>query len=277
MAPRSRFVPERDYVLWQLPSFGDKTSMSYVICGADGTNFVIDGGLESDTEYLEKFLFEHCDGVVHAWFVTHPHPGHVGALCGILKNKPEKLKIGKIFYVHIPLDVLEVREPKSTSQVAEFYTLLRSSDIPCVSMRTGDRLKIGKTMIRVFSAGETDCTEHYVDNMGAVLKFNMYCTTAVFLGDIRVDASIPMLEKYKNELGCDIIQMSNHGLKGVLSEVYGYAEPDTCLWSTPECMADESSADGRLFCEHKRLMEVLGAGEHFVSGLEGPTEIHIAY
>ena len=44
MSPKYRIVPDKDYILWQLPCSEDKTGMGYIISSADGRCFVIDGG-----------------------------------------------------------------------------------------------------------------------------------------------------------------------------------------------------------------------------------------
>ncbi len=277
MSPKYKFIPDRDYILWQLPQGSEHTGMGYIISAADGRNFVIDGGAPEDKDALLGHIREKCSGEVAAWFISHPHSGHAGALCEILSDMPQDIKISKVFYSHISIESVEKHEPKSAEFVRRCNTLLKQSCIPTVSVNAGDRLKLGRTMIRVFSAGDVGYSEDYVDNMSVVYKFNMYCTSVLFLGDIMRDASITMLERYKSELNCDIIQMSNHGLNGVLSEVYALASPNICLWSTPERFTQENTPEGEIFRENKRLLEALGATEHYVSGIDGASEIHISY
>lgn len=275
--PKYKYTPDKDYVVWQLPTDAAKTGMSYVIGAADGRAFVIDGGRDSDAPGLCDFLRAKFGGKVSAWFLTHPHPGHAGAFCRILEEKPAGLKIAKVFFSRVDeADVLKY-EPKHAEFVKKCNLLAKTCGIPAVTVHAGDRFKIGRTLIRVLSAGETLCEEHFLDNTSVVYKFTMYCTSLLFLGDIRRDASVAMLETYKNELNCDIVQMANHGLDGALSEVYVKATPVTCLWSLPQYMTRENTPEGVHFCEARRLMEALGAAEHYVSGTDGLCELHITY
>lgn len=277
MSPRYRIVPDKDYVLFQLPCSESKTGMGYIINAADGRNFVIDGGDAKDSEFLLKLIREKCSGEITAWFITHPHPGHAGALTNILADLPEDIKILKIFYSHISLEKVELLEPDSAPFAALCNTIIKGSGIPAVAVHAGDRIKLGRTMIRVFSGGDGNYSENYINNTSAVYKFNMYCTSMLFLGDIMRDGSIAMLERYKSELNCDMVQMANHGIRGALSEVYALATPDVCFWSTPEEYTKQGTKTGETYWETRNLLEALGTGEHYVSGIDGLTEIHISY
>ena len=277
MSPRYKIVPDKDYVLYQLPGSKEKTGMGYVITTADGRSFVIDGGHTDDTDYLLSLIRDKCAGEVTAWFITHPHPGHAGALTSILADFPDDIKILKIFYSHVSLEKIEKFEPDSAPFAALFNTLLKGCGVPAVSVHAGDRIKLGRTMIRVFSGGDASSVDDYINNSGAVYKFNMYCTSILFLGDIMRDTSISMLERYKTELNCDMIQMANHGMGGALSEIYALATPDVCLWSIPEKFTVPGTSYGDNYCETRRLLEALGTAEHYVSGTDGLSELHISY
>lgn len=277
MSPRCKIIPDRDYVLRQLPCLNGKTGMGYIINASDGRNFVIDGGNHEDAGQLLELIRNTCGGEITAWFITHPHPGHAGALSSILADFPDDLKILKIFYSHVSLEKVEKYEPDSAPFVAMFNTLLKGSGIPTVAVHAGDRIKLGRTMIRVFSGGDGEYTEDYVNNSSAVYKFNMYCTSIIFLGDIMREASISLLERYKSELNCDMIQMANHGIRGALSEIYALATPDVCFWSTPAEFIAEGTENGAVYLETRRLLEALGTDEHYVSGVDGLIEIHISY
>ncbi|MBE6704592.1 MAG: MBL fold metallo-hydrolase [Ruminococcaceae bacterium] len=277
MSPKYRIVPDKDYVLWQLPCSEGKTGMGYIINAADGRSFVIDGGDADNADLLLNMIREKCGGEVTAWFLTHPHPGHAGALTAILADMPEDIKILKIFYSHVNLEKVERFEPESAPFAALCITLIKGSGIPTVNVHPGDRIKLGRTMIRVFSGGDGEFTEDYLNNTSAVYKFNMYCTSILFLGDIMREATISLLERYKSELNCDMIQMANHGIRSTLSEIYAHATPDVCLWSAPEDILRAGTEAGEIYRETRDLLEALGTVEHYVSGIDGLSEIHISY
>lgn len=277
MSPRYKMNPDKDYILWQLPCSEKGKGMGYVIAAADGRHFIIDGGGEEMADYLVSFIRNKCDGEVTAWFLTHPHPGHAGALCKILENLPEDIRISKILNTKLNFTKIKNLESKYYDYVYYVDKTIKDSKITTVSVSAGDRLKFGRTLIRVFSGGDADFSEHYLDNTSMVLRFNMYCSSAIFFGDIRREASVRMLERYKNELNCDIVQMANHGCIGAVSEIYTYATPDICLWSTSEKVALGEGRHGEHYLEMRRLMEAFGATEHYVSGIDKISEIRISY
>ena len=55
---------------------------------------VIDGGTEGNADCVRQVIMEN-GGIVHAWFLTHPHPDHIGAFNQIYAN-PQGIHIGQI-------------------------------------------------------------------------------------------------------------------------------------------------------------------------------------
>lgn len=276
MSPRYKVIPDKDYIIWQLPSPEGKSGMGYVVCGCDGKNFVIDGGCEEMRPLLESLIRERCSGDIAAWFITHPHPGHVGALCSMLENLPDDIKISKIFHSPITLDCVERYENESLPFIKRWLAALKGfKGAKKVSVSSDVRLKVGRTVVRVLCAGDNRVfEENYINNSGAVYKFEMFCTSVMFLGDIGREASIAILEskEKKNMLNCDIIQIANHGRSGILSEIYYLASPNTCLWST---LSNEKN-DGSYTDELLAILELSGATEHYFSS-DGLCEIKIVY
>ena len=69
--------------------------MSYVLQSPYGRLVVIDGGYEGDAPYLRKFLRDR-GGRVDAWFISHQHDDHFGALTAILRQS-DGLTIDRIY------------------------------------------------------------------------------------------------------------------------------------------------------------------------------------
>lgn len=59
--------------------------MSYVITTRKGDLIVIDGGVPGDAPHLRDVINKK-GGHVKAWFITHPHSDHVGALTQMLEE-----------------------------------------------------------------------------------------------------------------------------------------------------------------------------------------------
>ncbi len=98
--------------LHQLPCVNPNTekndyqqNMSYVIRTSKGKTIVIDGGwanLDSDNlfAYLQKVTGDPTPHV-DAWFLTHPHTDHYGALVGIANNYASQITVDT-FYHRMP-------------------------------------------------------------------------------------------------------------------------------------------------------------------------------
>ena len=98
--------------LHQLPCVNPNTekndyqqNMSYVIRTSKGKTIVIDGGwanLDSDNlfAYLQKVTGDSTPHV-DAWFLTHPHTDHYGALVGIANNYASQITVDT-FYHRMP-------------------------------------------------------------------------------------------------------------------------------------------------------------------------------
>lgn len=113
------------FTLWQLPSQVDTIGNSYVLQTDGGRLVVMDGGMKDETLFLKGFLAA-LGNEVEAWFVSHPHNDHMGALTEILK-KPGDLKIRKIYHSRFSDSLLSAEHPYD-SYAREFYAELDRLD-----------------------------------------------------------------------------------------------------------------------------------------------------
>ena len=267
---------EKESILWQLPIIGSFKSMSYCIKTGDDQHFVIDGGDAPETEYLVDFINENLDGRVDAWFVTHPHRSHVGAFINILSR--ELVAVKKIIYSYHDPEVVVKHDRKNVAEIENFNNAIKASKITSLRVRNGDRLKIGKNIIKIISADNLESDRNYLNNTGLIYKFNFKTASVLFLGDAGIEASVALLSSFKDELKCDILQMSHHGYYGVSNELYNIISPDICLWPTRKEIWPDSSniltSESQDIKNTYDYMCSLGVSEHYVSGIDGLSEIH---
>lgn len=81
--------------MFQIPAVSNKQSESFVILTPENHVVVMDGGRPEDADYLYNFLSRY-SMTVDAWFVSHFHIDHIGALLGLLENYD--LKIDTLYY-----------------------------------------------------------------------------------------------------------------------------------------------------------------------------------
>ena len=264
------------YSLWQLPIIGSFKSMSYCIRTVDDQHFVIDGGDAPEAEYLTDFIKENLDGRVDAWFITHPHKSPAGAFIKILSSGVITVK--KIVYSYMDPEVVAKYEPKAVADVEAFNNAIKLSKLPSVRVRNGDRLKLGKNIVKIIGAMGLDSVRNYINNSGVIYKFNFKTASVLFLGDAGVEAGMSLLSVFRDELKCDILQMAHHGYYGVSKELYTTISPSVCMWPTrkeiwPEVstVLTSEAVDIKSTYDH---MCSLGVSEHYISGIHGLSEIN---
>ena len=88
--------------LWQLDvdnTGGDNGGMSYVVRLSDGTFIVIDGGYNTDAEAKNLYSILKANNplkgepVISAWFITHMHIDHYGALFNFARLYADSVKV----------------------------------------------------------------------------------------------------------------------------------------------------------------------------------------
>lgn len=82
--------------IYQLSNQSYSQMMSYII-EDEGTTIVVDGGTAEDEDNLIKTIKKVSkDRKVEAWFLTHYHKDHTGALAKYLQSGSNEIKIDKV-------------------------------------------------------------------------------------------------------------------------------------------------------------------------------------
>lgn len=102
--------------------------MSYVLQTVHGRLIVLDGGTTRDAAYLKGFLAA-LGNEVEAWFVSHAHDDHFGALSQLL-GEPDAPRI-KAIYSSLPtLEWIRARGygAQEAKPYEQFLEALRKAD-----------------------------------------------------------------------------------------------------------------------------------------------------
>ena len=87
-----------DAFVYMLSNQSYSQMMSYII-EDNGNTIVVDGGTAADEDNLINTIKEVSkDNKVEAWFLTHYHKDHTGALAKYLQSKSKDITIDKIYY-----------------------------------------------------------------------------------------------------------------------------------------------------------------------------------
>lgn len=255
------------FTLWQLPSQVNTIGNSYVIQSVNGKLIVMDGGTKDETEYLRGFISA-LGEEVDAWFISHPHGDHFGALSNILME-PEGVKINRIYHSKV------VREDGSMhGWTGRFYSLLDSvavaNSIDVIDCHRGDEFEIDGINFKILSEKNPELLPN-INDQSMVIRMWDESKSFVFLGDLGEKGGRKLMEsEYMEDVNCDYLQMAHHGQDGCDKEFYDRAQFRACLWPSPSWVYNNDTGDG-FNTAHLKTVEVRGwiqekgITEHYVS------------
>lgn len=256
------------FVVWQLPSQINTIGNSYVFRMNNGAIAVMDGGVKEEADYLRGFLAA-LGNRVDIWFITHPHPDHIGALTEILKD-PKGIKIEKICHSEFSPAFRE-KEPDYRKAADEYYESLRKSGIPVINVtEPGKILRLDKTDFKILAVTNEDITINPYNNSSMVIRVCDAKKSMLFLADCGKEEGDRLLNgPFRKDLDCDYLQMAHHGQKGVSKNFYRTIKFKACLWPSPSWVYNNDVGKGyntHTFetVEIRNLVDSLGIKENYV-------------
>lgn len=255
--------------MWQLPSQVNTIGNSYVFRINDGKVVVMDGGVKKEADYLRGFLAA-LGNRVDVWFVSHPHPDHIGALTEILKE-PKGIHIGKVCQSEFSPALCD-SEPEYKAAAAEYYACLQKSGIPVLNVtKPGMIIAFDQTKFKILSVKNEDITVNPYNNSSMVIRVWDKSKSMVFLADCGLEEGNRLLNgPFRKDLDCDYLQMAHHGQKGVSKDFYRTIKFKACLWPSPSWVYNNDAGKGyntHTFetVEIRNLVDSLGIKKNYVS------------
>lgn len=262
--------PERPayFSLTQMTSATNKIGNSYVLVTGNGKVIVMDGGLPTDEVRLRTKL-RSVGNHVDAWFISHPHGDHVGALIPILENR-EGITIGTIYHSRLNAALLAQETGARNSFATPFYNALaRQTETKVVDVQeTGQIYTIDGVKIKVLSIANIDIYDNAFNNSSMILKVWDDTKSVLFLGDAGVECGKKVLAAYPKDLDCDYIQMAHHGQQGCDETFYKTVNFRACLWPTPSWLWAATESSSYKTWETRRWVAEKGVTENHVACLE---------
>ncbi len=252
--------------LWQLdtqtdanPIYGSfaggSGGMSYVMRLTDGTFVIIDGGYNGDwdADNLYATLMENnvlsTKPVISAWFITHMHVDHYGALQRFSQKYSDDVTVKGFFY-NFPSEItvsdgtlwekntVAVENAMKQFAGAKLYSRLHSgmtlgfAGVSVEVLATHEDL--GQKYYTTSFLG-TDMTTNKIYNVNdtsTVLRFHIGEQKILFLADAYKGIEAALLHTYTEAyLKSDVMQMAHHGFEdGVSDTLIGVVDPDVVLW-----------------------------------------------
>ena len=224
--------------LRMLSNQSESQMMSFVLTSKNGAVIVIDGGTEEDAAHLREVLAEKGNHV-NAWFITHPHSDHAGALTRIIEEGAGPLIIDSVYYNFAGPEWYRANEEYRADFAERVRSAVGTLGDKAKVMHRGD--VIDADGISVLCMNDPYLIpSNAINNSSSALKVEMGGKKILFLGDMGVEAGDMFLADHAGEdLGCDMVQMAHHGQNGVGRNVYEAIHPHVCLWCAPGWLYDD--------------------------------------
>ena len=252
-------------ILAQLAPSTESQMCGYVLSDGEIT-IVFDGGTKGDAgEVVDEVKKLSNDDTVDAWFITHYHEDHTGALAQILSEPDAMIKIEKVYCNFPSSDLIQLYDPDCYSEYQTIETALEYAPVVDVPVE-GNEFQIGEFTVFVLQSPDASITTNFGNNSSTIYKVETDESSILILGDAGIEAGDRLLNgPYKAKIkNIDYLQMAHHGQNGVSEEVYRYINPRNCLWPTPAWLWD-ASEDEYKTRETRRWMDSMNVANHYVA------------
>ncbi len=226
--------------LWQIANRTPIQMMSYMIKTPSGETVMIDGGnpIEIEAEHLYSLIK---GKQISAWFFTHAHQDHIGALLYLLENKETyDVNVKKLIFNFPSPDYLEKFEDWDTN--FRFLNAIKDIDAEIITPTAGDVFSIGGMEFEIINSPIIKDDYKTLNPTGIIIKTHFPKLDVLFLGDFDKEAEEDFLRLYdKNSLRCDIVQMAHHGQNGITEDFYKIISPKVCLYPAPKWLMENNN------------------------------------
>ena len=246
--------------------------MSFIVETADGKVIVIDGGCAGDADCLLENLQTITGSevpTVDAWFLTHSHADHTGALIELQRTRPQAFVIKVLYYNFPSVQFLSNNDAAFAEEYRRFRSVEPSLAPVAETITQGDVYQIGNARFDILYTTDPAFTMNACNNSSSVIRMTLAGQTVLFLGDLGVEAGRKLLAMYGDKLKSDFVEMAHHGQNGVEKDVYAAIAPKACLWCTPQWLWDNDAGKGYNTHSWQTIivqgwMKDLGVKTHFI-------------
>ena len=244
------------------------SSMGYMIETKNNEIIMIDGGLPEDSEHIEDAILAK-GGIVEAWFITHAHDGHYGALLEIIESG--KVQINNIYASFNSAEWYETYDNDNYISIKHMLDVLDSEEVRntvhAVSLR--QEIHVDNLFFKILKANSPEQTINAGNNQSIVIKVSNNIKSMIFLGDLGSEYEEEFLLNNLDEIEADAVQVAHHGQAGVSDRIYNAINPKICFWPIPDWIWSNNPVDGSStgswkILETREWIEKIGA-ENYVA------------
>lgn len=258
------FCRKHRYYITQYADSTGLQAMFYTIESDRGDFIIIDGGNAGNADYV-RAVIEEKGGHVDAWFLTHPHPDHIGAFNMLWDELQDEIDV--IYTSDIDYAAYQSKAQKwDDIEGYDIFLNYMSETDKLVYLYTGDELEVCGLQIKILHSYE-DFVCQTSNNIGndssLMIKVTNNKESMLFCGDIDIGMSDKIIGQYGEEIKCDYIQMGHHGNGGLSEAFYRLAAPRAAFFDAPEWLMNPKEGKNFSTPANRRLMESLGAEVYY--------------
>lgn len=229
---------------WTMTQYGDMTgsqSMFYTLKSPEGIFIIIDGGWEGNADYVRQVIMEN-GGVVHVWFLTHPHPDHIGAFNQIYAN-PQGIRIGQIYDNSLDMAYYDTVDKEWDGIETYRKYLALTQNAPNVThLHGGENFRFGSFQVEVlhaYSENMKTLTNDICNDSGLVLKFTGQQDSVLFCADNHSPKiGEYLINTWGDKLKARYVQTGHHGNNSFPTSFYDFVNPQIALFDAPQWLLD---------------------------------------
>ena len=236
-----------DITTEQMTTIG--TQCAYLLRLSDGRFVVFDGGMPDAAQTIYDLLcaqnVREGNPVIAAWFLTHGHIDHIGALNSFVDRYAKKVEIQS--FVH-NLPAYELYNGKNTVETTpdvessglyersvQYYSSVTSRypNSKIIVAHAGQSFVYGDITIDVLFTSENIYRKQMLDTNMSSVAYSVTGNSGrmIILGDA-VEIESPMLNAvYGSTLKANLVQVAHHGYNGGNAEMYASINADYAIWA----------------------------------------------
>ena len=209
-----------------------------------GKIVVIDGGRPDNAERLLSSLERLSGGkkpVVDAWFLTHLHSDHYGALLEIVRHEEmrDRVTIKNFYHNILPVKYYDTYPaPKNETWGGICKDLLSSDALTGanhVVVNTGDKIVVDEFTFDIIHAPYfKDMYDMGINDSSVIIRldYNNGEQSIMFLADAEWVCSNDLTENFPDKIKSDIVQVGHHGCGNVSKKCYEKIGAKVYIWPT---------------------------------------------
>lgn len=263
--------PDQSFTMLAMGQNTYDTGLGFIYKLADGSFFIIDGGIDIDgnkndddpqnhLKWVKATLRELADDpdniVVSTWLITHIHNDHVGLFKDMAQDEDARntITVERVIYNQpSDADMTAGGISHRINWMSDSFEAWNIKNV--VKAHPGQVFYIKDLTLTVYATQEIVDAEHLFDHNNAciVSTVGFKHKTALMMADSSEYENLKIAEVYKDDLYaiCDILQLAHHGYGDGANgkhtrpdPVYQLVEPEIVLWSNG---SNRLHANGNIF------------------------------